>query len=54
MLGEAQRRSFCRVELLAQLYARSFYERAGFRKNGLPLWSEGVLHQPMAKTIESG
>ncbi len=53
LLGEAGRRGYGRIVLLAQPQARAFYARAGFREDGSPLWAEGLLHQPMAKTVQS-
>ncbi|MGB8203608.1 MAG: hypothetical protein WCE83_02940, partial [Candidatus Baltobacteraceae bacterium] len=54
LLAEAARRRNARAVLLAQMQARDFYLRAGFRDDGCPLWDLSVLHQPMAKPLEPG
>jgi ElaA protein len=54
LLGEAARRRYSRAVLLAQVQARDFYLKAGFLDDGCSLWDGSVLHQRMAKTIESG
>jgi predicted GNAT family N-acyltransferase len=49
--AEALRRGYERAHLHAQMHARGFYLRAGYRDDGDPLWEAGILHQPMSKSL---
>ena len=49
--NEALRRGHERAHLHAQMHARAFYLRAGYRDDGEPLWDAGILHQPMTKRL---
>jgi predicted GNAT family N-acyltransferase len=49
---EAQRLGFRRAHLHAQMQARAFYLKSGFRDDGDTLWDAGILHQPMSLSFE--
>ncbi len=51
LIAEARRRGLERVHLHAQVSARDFYMKSGFRDDGDQLWDAGILHQPMSLTL---
>ena len=51
LLREAAARGFTRAHLHAQIHARGFYEKAGFRDDGPRLWDAGIEHVPMSLAL---
>jgi predicted GNAT family N-acyltransferase len=54
LLGLARRRGQATVHLHAQLPARAFYERAGFRVRGEPFQEAGIAHIDMELQLDYG
>ena len=52
LLGLARRRGHASVHLHAQMPARDFYERAGFRARGEPFEEAGIAHIEMALQLD--
>jgi predicted GNAT family N-acyltransferase len=53
LVAEARLRGFARAHLHAQVHAREFYVKAGFKDDGDRMWDAGILHQPMTLDFHS-